>query len=272
MRANYRKFEGGWAWLSWAVPAAAGLLGALTGSREAKKNRLAQERFAREGIQMRVADAEKAGVHPVYALGASTPSYAPVTSGAPEMIASAGDQIGKGIRNARLDEVQQNLAAAQMTKDYAQAQMYVNEAARIKQAMNSGGTGTYRAPQDVVVGAYDDRHRRVESHPLYEDAVKLSPDEMVSRDAGLAGQTAGRNHPSMREFQMPNGDSILLPATGQGGIPEEIDVMLLPEIIGANINRYGHRQFWIGTLKRWFGSRLVDEELRSQSVTGKIRR
>lgn len=269
MRANYRKYEGGWAWLSWAIPAAASVLGALTGSNEGKKNREAQYDFAQHGIEWKVKDAERAGVHPVYALGASTPSYSPVTSGAPEMIAGAGQQIGKGIRDRRLDDIQKELAAAQITKDYAQATMYANEAARIKQAGNSGG-GQYVAPPDVVVGAYRGT-RRIEEHPLYQDAVKLEPDTMVSRDAGLAGQTSGRNHPSMREFQLPNGDSLLLPATGQGGIPEEIDMMMLPEIIGANINRYGSRQAVLGALYRWFGTRLIDDEIRGPSVTGKIR-
>lgn len=271
MRANFRKFQGGWAWLSWAVPAAAGLLGALTGTSEAKKNREAQERFATSGIQMRTADAEKAGVHPVYALGASTPSFTPVTSGAGEIIAGQGAAVGRGIRDHQLAEAQAEAMDASTKKDQAQALMYANEAARIRQAMNSGGTGTYTAPADVVVGAYREG-APLQSHPLYQDAVKLEPDSMVSRDAGLAGQTAGRNHPSMREFQLPNGDSILLPATGQGGIPEEIDLLMLPEIIGANINRYGSRQAVLGTLYRWFGDRLIDSELRGPTVSGKIRR
>lgn len=36
-----------------------------------------QERFAQSGIQWRVADAQKAGIHPLYALGATGASYSP---------------------------------------------------------------------------------------------------------------------------------------------------------------------------------------------------
>lgn len=271
MRANYRKYEGGWAWLSWAIPAAAQALGALSGQSESKKNREMQERFATEGIQMRVKDAEKAGVHPVYALGANTPSYTPVTSSAPELIAGAGDTIGKGLRNQRLDKLQAEAAHAQITKDYAQATMYANEAARIKQAMNSGGTGGYKAPQDVVVGAYRSG-LKIEEHPLYEDAVKLSPDDMVSRHRSQLGQTAGERHPSMREFEMPNGDKVLLPATGQGGIPEEIDVTMVPDIIGANIRKYGGMQTIVGALFRWFGYSLPELQRKGEAIRQEFNR
>lgn len=43
------------------------------------QNLKAQERFAQEGIRWRVADAKAAGIHPLYALGASIPSYSPST-------------------------------------------------------------------------------------------------------------------------------------------------------------------------------------------------
>lgn len=37
-----------------------------------------QKEYAQNGIQWRVADAKKAGLHPLYALGANTPTYTPV--------------------------------------------------------------------------------------------------------------------------------------------------------------------------------------------------
>lgn len=272
MRANYRKYQGGWAWLSWAVPAAASALGSIMGNKEAKRNREAQYDFAQHGVQWKVEDAQRAGVHPVYALGASTSSFSPVTSGSSDMMASAGAQIGQGLRQSRLDRVQQELASAQIAKDHAQAMMYANEAARIKQAMNSGGTGGYTAPPDVLIGAYDNSRNRIESHPLYQDAVKLEPDPMMSRDSRFPGQTAGRGHPSMREFTMANGDKVLLPATGQGGIPEEIDVTLIPDIIGANIRRYGGMQTIVGALFRWFGYSLPELQAKGEAIRREFNR
>lgn len=45
----------------------------------AQQNLQMQELFARQGIRWRVEDAKKAGIHPLYALGASIPSYSPST-------------------------------------------------------------------------------------------------------------------------------------------------------------------------------------------------
>ena len=40
-----------------------------------------QKKFAKNGIQWKVEDAKKAGIHPLYALGANTMSYSPVGVG-----------------------------------------------------------------------------------------------------------------------------------------------------------------------------------------------
>lgn len=57
-----------------------------------------QREFAQSGIQWKVEDAKKAGVHPLYALGAQTTSYSPTTVGA------VGDtSLGSGIASAGQD-------------------------------------------------------------------------------------------------------------------------------------------------------------------------
>lgn len=50
-------------------------------AQQAALNRQMQLDFAQNGIQWKVADAKAAGVHPLYALGASTHSYSPVSVG-----------------------------------------------------------------------------------------------------------------------------------------------------------------------------------------------
>lgn len=45
----------------------------------AAENWRRQEEFAKNGISWRVADAQRAGIHPLYALGASIPSFSPAT-------------------------------------------------------------------------------------------------------------------------------------------------------------------------------------------------
>lgn len=59
-----------------------------------------QKEFAQNGIQWKVADAKAAGVHPLFALGASTHSYSPMAIGnspVAEAMASAGQDIGRAV-------------------------------------------------------------------------------------------------------------------------------------------------------------------------------
>ncbi len=87
------------------------VVGGLFGSSAAKKDRKAQLAYAQNGIQWRVNDAKKAGIHPLYALGASTPSYTPVGSGGlANGIANAGNAIGAGVdkATAKMDPLAQS--------------------------------------------------------------------------------------------------------------------------------------------------------------------
>lgn len=54
-----------------------------------------QKQFAKNAIQWKVKDAEKAGIHPLYALGANTVSYAP--QGLGSSLSEAGQDIGRAV-------------------------------------------------------------------------------------------------------------------------------------------------------------------------------
>lgn len=89
-------------WIGPAIAAGANIASGIMSSnaqRDANNaNALAAERnikmqkvFAEEGIRMRVKDARAAGIHPIYALGAQTSTFSPVTVGAvPETGMAAG--------------------------------------------------------------------------------------------------------------------------------------------------------------------------------------
>lgn len=81
---------------------------------QADKQAALQKEFAQSGIQWKVKDAEAAGIHPLYALGAQTTSYTPqsVGGGASDYswLGDAGQQIGRAIdagtgSNARLSRI-----------------------------------------------------------------------------------------------------------------------------------------------------------------------
>lgn len=75
----------------------------------AERNIKMQKQFAEEGIRMRVKDARAAGIHPIYALGAQTPSFSPVSqSFTPETglaagLAAAGQDVGRAINATRTE-------------------------------------------------------------------------------------------------------------------------------------------------------------------------
>lgn len=83
------------------IGAGTSLLGGLMSSNEAKKNRKLQKEAMYNGIQIKVADAEKAGIHPLYALGASTFSPTPIMSGMPEAVGNAGQDISRAVSAAQ---------------------------------------------------------------------------------------------------------------------------------------------------------------------------
>lgn len=94
------------------ISAGSKLVGGLLDRSDAKKqneasNALAQQNiqlqkdFAQSGIQWKVADAEKAGVHPLYALGANTVSYSPVSMGQTSTsMGSTFSEMGQDISRA----------------------------------------------------------------------------------------------------------------------------------------------------------------------------
>lgn len=101
------------------IAAGASLLGGMLGNKaqeKAQRQNMAheaamrkkeydqQKEFAQSGIQWKVQDADKAGVHPLYALGANTVSYAPQSIGSTQLqpegfgyVADAGQHLGRAI-------------------------------------------------------------------------------------------------------------------------------------------------------------------------------
>lgn len=77
-----------------------GLFGKSSADKANRRNIELQKDFAQKGIQWKVADAKKAGVHPLAALGANTISFTPSSvgdTGLGEGIAAMGQGIGRAI-------------------------------------------------------------------------------------------------------------------------------------------------------------------------------
>lgn len=118
------------------IGAGASLLGGLLNKSSSdqanalnRENALRQEalqrEFAQSGIQWKVADAKKAGVHPLYALGAQTTSYSPVSVGAVgdtslgSGVASAGQDLSRAIAATSSKSTRTEAAAAALSLERA---------------------------------------------------------------------------------------------------------------------------------------------------------
>jgi hypothetical protein len=104
------------AWVGPAIAAGASLLGGALGRSSSSKAREAegvqrdldrqlQREFAQSGIRWKVNDAKLAGIHPLYALGAQTHSFAPTSAGVSmtgdpfaDSLQSAGQDIGRAVQ------------------------------------------------------------------------------------------------------------------------------------------------------------------------------
>lgn len=81
---------------------AGGLIGANATANAAGLSYEAQKEFAQNGIRWKVEDAKRAGIHPLYALGASTNGFTPVGGyGGDYGIADAAAHLGQGFERAQ---------------------------------------------------------------------------------------------------------------------------------------------------------------------------
>lgn len=99
------------------ISAGANLAGSIIGGNQAYKR---QKKFAQSAIQWKVRDAKKAGVSPLFALGAPTTSYQPQSVGnVGSGIAAAGQDIGRAV-----DATSSNLGRARgVAGEVIQAQL-----------------------------------------------------------------------------------------------------------------------------------------------------
>lgn len=113
------------AWVGPAISAGASLLGGFLSSRaqsasaqlsreEAEKDRALQREFAQNGIRWRVDDAKAAGIHPLYAMGASIPTYSPISqaftpnTGFADGLSQMGQDISRAVHSTRTADERQH--------------------------------------------------------------------------------------------------------------------------------------------------------------------
>lgn len=168
-----------------AIGGAIGAVGSLIGGgisasqsgANAKRNYEAQKEFAQNGIRWRVEDAKRAGIHPLYALGASTASFSPVQGyGGDYGVSDALANFGQGIDRA----VQVKMTRQEREREDARQEMQdVFTLARFQ---------ADRRYQDAQVRLIDSEilRNRIASMVALKDAARTPP--MPGSPTLLSGQ------------------------------------------------------------------------------------
>lgn len=148
-------------------------------NREEKFNRLQyeyQREFAQKGIQWRVEDAKAAGIHPLYALGASTAGYQPVNSFGSSSFAEAGARAAQAISGVQAQKIQ--METLRLNRDLIQSEVNLNNAQAEAELSSirtglSGLSGQPATPQDALqaLSATDNPYTRT------IEAVQTAPVE-----------------------------------------------------------------------------------------------
>lgn len=199
--------------------AAASVGGALLGDDRARKiaNRQMdlQREFAQMGIRWRVADAKAAGIHPLFALGASTPGYSPIStvggSGIPELLQSMGQDLMRSqtatSSQGERDRLGEFAAQQERASDARVAQQRLLDLNMINLQHDIQGKGIRNDNAMLENELLRMQVRRALSQsgpPLPVPEVKLKPSEQTMRDPAVPGREAfqGEGKPGMVPYRL----------------------------------------------------------------------
>lgn len=244
------------------IGAGANLLGGVLSGSSSRRNVQRQIGFQREmaqhGVEWRVADAKRAGVHPVYALGAALPSAAPIPVGPGEDygIAAAGQDIGRAVAATQTAEqraeqqLRVRLAQSQIDENDARAGYYrflaTGGGARpnppFPAVSAEGGSAPYQEvqmPQAVQIRPGDEY-----TVPGAFDVVAPKASDQMSARSGAPYIAAGLP-PGSKEYRLTPNMAVLLPAANDLGealepLSESLGIALMWYKI--NVQHYG-REF-----------------------------
>lgn len=215
------------------------LMGGFGGSKAAKKStKEAKRQFniqMNESIQRRVADAREAGIHPLFALGASVGASPTMFAGG----SSAGGGLGEGIAEAgraveryasgktaaALASAQIRSAEAQAVRDEADAQLSLSRAKKLEQDMVSRGHDGARPEPKIAAAAGQE--------VAYGPAEYVPPQIPTSKKAGVRAGTV----PGTIDVMLPDGRTVSLydPDLGMDEINQLSFIIQRSQHLGADV-------------------------------------
>lgn len=230
-------------WAPTILSAVGGIVGRNDEQKYRNQDYAFQKEFAQHGIRWRVEDAEAAGLHPLYALGAQTPSYSPsyVQGNSSAALSDMGQNISRAVgatqtvQERKISDANLRLIESQIGETDARRDYYASEAARNAQGVgavgfvrNDGSDVDSEQFQNVVrnTGNVQVRPSQVTSSPMHDRSV-----------------SAGVN-PGWSRFNLGEGVEVVLPSVEGGGMSEAVEALsesavMMALTIAENRRRYG---------------------------------
>lgn len=184
----------------------------------ADKNREMQERFAKQGIRWKVADAKAAGLHPLAALGASTTSFSPVAVGSD--FGSMGQDIARA-QEAQATQEERAASRSERQAEFRRGEILASKQLEEADARIRGLHLDNQAKElDNAMRASDIAKRRAQLGPsvpgagipgsAHTGAIQFKPSEITSREPGDSAR-AGGIEPAWRRYEVMPGYYLDLP-------------------------------------------------------------
>jgi len=188
----------------------------------AQENVANQERFAKEGIRWRVADAKAAGIHPLYALGANTNSFTPVSVGHTpdtsmgDFVKGMGQDLTRAVSSTRT-EAEKEMAALQISsaKLDVEGKSLDNQIRASQLQKLSLGTPSFPSTNSSDANFIPGQGN--------SGLVKIKPSERTASQPGRLAQEAGWRP----DVSFSRTDTGLVPM-----VPESLSESLEDDIIG----------------------------------------
>lgn len=218
-----------------------------------------QREFAKNSIQWRVEDANKAGIHPLYALGAQPYTATPFYAGSNEVgqsLSKAGQSIGSAITKFQNKPVQTKMVELQIKEaeqkirtDAAQGMYYQALADKTRQEMEASkdGGSLPSTVNDLKQGLPYIDIEDLSFQPLQKkDFSKLRgliervPNKIPTASEGDEGIAAG-SKPSFQDYTLPGSGIHMVAPWSEEGFQESIgdSVLMLPGTVAQNIQTFG---------------------------------
>lgn len=179
-------------WEAAAIAAGGKILGGVMSDRATSRQNAAniahQKEFAQNAVQWKVEDAKKAGLHPLYALGANTTSFSPI----PVTGSATGDAIARGAAN-----VAESMSKSKMNKlqtDLVEAQIQESRSrsiAALAQAKATNAEADFVTKQAIESAHRRDTQLKVGAVPITKDPNWSDTQDMEDRYGDVAGAIYG---------------------------------------------------------------------------------